>query len=51
MTFIIPNSSFAYWAVWLSNGDELQKVIAPKKWFTSEEYDTSDLVKDSWVLM
>lgn len=45
--FIIPNSSFAYWAVWLRNNHE-GIVVAPKNWFANEEYITTDLVRDSW---
>lgn len=48
--FIIPNSSFAYWAVWLSN-QKNQHVIAPKRWFAADQYDTSDLHKKEWILM
>lgn len=48
--FIIPNSSFAYWAVWLSN-QKNQHVIAPKRWFADEQYDTSDLQRKEWILM
>lgn len=46
--FIIPNSSFAYWAVWLSKS---KSVIAPKKWFADSQYDTSDLQKKEWILL
>lgn len=45
--FIIPNSSFAYWAVWLRNNKN-GLVIAPENWFTDNQYDTSDLVRNSW---
>ncbi len=48
--FIIPNSSFAWWAVWL-NENENKKIIAPTKWFNEGEYDTSDLVPMSWQRM
>ncbi len=44
--FIIANSSFAWWAVWLSTNNN-KTVIAPKKWFTS--LDTSDLVPEEWI--
>lgn len=46
--FIIPNSSFAWWAVWL-NEDSEKKVIAPKNWFNEGDYDTSGLVPESWT--
>ena len=46
--FIIPNSSFAWWAVWL-NENEDKKVIAPANWFNEGDYDTKDLVPESWM--
>ncbi len=46
--FIIPNSSFAWWAVWLNENDS-KKVIAPQKWFNEGEYDTSGLVPKEWI--
>ena len=46
--FLIPNSSFAWWATWLNtNPDKL--VVAPKMWFTDPEIDTTDLVPEVWV--
>lgn len=48
--FLIPNSSFAWWATWLNtNPDKL--VVAPKMWFTDPEIDTRDLVPDRWVCL
>lgn len=46
--FIIPNSSFAWWAAWLCDFPNKQ-VIAPKKWFNDEQYDTSDVTPKDWM--
>lgn len=46
--FIIPNSSYAWWAVWL-NGEKDKQVVAPKNWFNDPNIDTSDLVPKEWV--
>jgi hypothetical protein len=45
--FIIPNSSFAWWAAFLSDYSN-KIVIAPKKWFNND-IDTSDLIPNSWI--
>jgi hypothetical protein len=46
--FIIPNSSFAWWAVWLNvNPDKF--VIAPQRWFNEGDYNIKDLVPNSWI--
>jgi hypothetical protein len=44
---IIANSSFSWWGAWLSNSGGI--VVAPKKWFGSNEWDTRDLVPERWV--
>jgi len=47
--FIIPNSSFAWWAVWLSPAPQDSKlVVAPKRWFLDESFCFNDLIPKTW---
>lgn len=46
--FIIPNSTFAWWAVWLSSTNN-PTVIAPQRWFSADVPSTRDLIPPSWV--
>ncbi len=47
--FVIPNSTFAWWAVWLS-GKNSGLVVAPEIWFMgAPEVDTSDLIPANWI--
>ena len=46
--FIIANSSFSWWAAWLS-GYQNKVVIAPKKWFNDVRKDTTDLLPKDWI--
>ncbi|WP_029276675.1 alpha-1,2-fucosyltransferase [Pedobacter borealis] len=46
--FIISNSSYAWWAAWLSDGNE-KIVIAPKRWFANDKLNTIDLIPEDWI--
>ena len=46
--FIIPNSSFGWWAAWLANFSK-KIVVAPKKWFSDSNINTKDLIPDDWI--
>lgn len=46
--FVIANSSFSWWAAWLSDSP-LKRVVAPKKWFVSSEKCIDDLIPNSWM--
>ncbi len=47
--FIIPNSSFAWWAVWMSKfKNPEQVVVSPKQWFLDDSYCFDDLIPEAW---
>lgn len=48
--FIIPNSTFGWWAAWLSrNSDKI--IITPEKWFLDDilQSQTKDLRPENWL--
>lgn len=45
---IIGNSSYSWWAAWLSENNE-KIVMAPTAWFATSEWDSSDIVPESWI--
>ena len=46
--FMIANSSFSWWAAYLSNNID-KIVVAPKKWFNDESINASDLIPQNWI--
>lgn len=44
--FIIPNSTFAWWAAWL-NSSETKIVIGPERWYRDK--NRGGLVSESWI--
>jgi hypothetical protein len=47
---IIANSTYSWWAAWLSESMD-KVVVAPQKWFAGHAYDTSDLIPVGWLRM
>ncbi len=46
--FVIPNSTFAWWAAWLATYPK-KIVISPKKWFANNQMNCQDLIPEEWT--
>lgn len=46
--FIIPNSTFSWWGVWLSTYKD-KLVVAPKIWSKDPNIDMGDLILEDWI--
>lgn len=46
--FVIPNSTFAWWAAWLSPSRG-KIVVAPENWVADPSIDASDFVPQGWI--
>jgi hypothetical protein len=46
--FVIPNSSFGWWAAWLCQ-NEAKLVARPAQWFQAPEAADVDICPASWI--
>jgi len=46
--FIIPNSSFAWWAAWLAKNPE-KLILRPSVWFRAPEMKGVNICPESWI--
>jgi hypothetical protein len=48
--FVIPNSTFGWWAAWLSESAD-KTVVAPRQWFRDLRLNSTDLCPPDWTLL
>lgn len=46
--FLISNSTFAWWAAWLSTSED-KSVVCPLNWYRDPTVDSSDLIPPEWT--
>jgi len=46
--FIIPNSSFGWWAAWLARNPQ-KVVIAPSRWLNVPDVDMAGIIPQGWI--